>query len=79
MKERYCAVIIGILFVFIGVAGFIPGFNILPSGAKPNIPIDAPSIKIEPGYGYVFGLFPTNLLHNAVHIAVGVLGINCSS
>jgi hypothetical protein len=30
---------------------------------------------INTGYGYLFGLFPTNLLHNIVHLAVGVWGI----
>lgn len=79
MKERYCAIVIGILFLLIGVAGFIPGFNVLPVGAEPNIPLHAPSINMDAGYGYVFGLFPTNLLHNAIHIAVGVLGIASAS
>ncbi len=79
MKERYCAIVIGILFLLVGVAGFIPGFNVLPVGAEPNIPLNAPSINIDAGYGYVFGIFPTNFLHNAIHIAVGVLGIASAS
>jgi Domain of unknown function (DUF4383) len=79
MKERNCALIIGILFLLVGIAGFIPGFNVLPVGSEPNIPVNAPSITIDSGYGSVFGLFPTNLLHNAVHIAVGILGIAAAS
>jgi Domain of unknown function (DUF4383) len=79
MKERYCALIIGIVFLLVGIAGFIPGFNVLPVGSHPNIPMNAPSITIDSGYGSVFGLFPTNLLHNAIHIAVGVLGIASAS
>jgi hypothetical protein len=30
---------------------------------------------INIGYGYLFGLFPTNLVHNLVHLAVGFWGI----
>lgn len=29
----------------------------------------------EPGFGYIFGLFPTNYFHNAIGILVGVWGI----
>jgi hypothetical protein len=34
-----------------------------------------PNLTFSDGYGYLFGLFPTNYLHNAVRIAVGILGI----
>ena len=27
------------------------------------------------GYGYLLGLFPINLLHNLVHLAIGVWGV----
>ena len=75
MKERYCALSLGILFLLIGIAGFIPSIVSLPTGAAPNIPLDAPSITFDESFGNLFGLFATNYLHNAVHIAVGVLGI----
>lgn len=74
MAERYCALFIGIIFVLIGVAGFVPGFVSLPSTGEP-IPIDAAPSIYSAGFGYLFGLFPTNLLHNIVHIIVGSLGI----
>lgn len=72
--ERSVALVLGILFLLVGIAGFIPGFTTLPAGA-PNIAVDAPRLSLDAGYGYVFGLFATNALHNAVHIVVGVLGI----
>ena len=74
MAERYCALIIGILFVVIGVAGFLPGFVSLPPTGAP-IPVDASANIYSAGFGYLFGLFPTNLLHNIVHVVVGSLGI----
>src|SRR3712207_6163633 len=74
MAERYCALIIGILFAVIGLAGFLPGFVSLPPTAPP-ISVDASPNIYAAGFGYLFGLFPTNLLHNIVHVVVGSLGI----
>lgn len=74
MAQRYCALIIGILFAVIGVAGFLPGLvSLAPTGAP--VPVDAAPDIYSAGFGYLFGLFPTNLLHNIVHIVVGALGI----
>jgi len=74
MAERYCALIIGIIFAVIGVAGFIPGLVSLPPTGS-AIPVDAAPNIYSAGFGYLFGLFPTNVLHNIVHIIVGSLGI----
>ncbi|MBF2029912.1 MAG: DUF4383 domain-containing protein [Oscillatoriales cyanobacterium C42_A2020_001] len=73
MQVRYSALIIGLLFLILGIAGFVPMFVSIPNSSI-AAPIDAPNI-LNTGYGYLLGLFPTNYLHNAVHIAVGVLGI----
>lgn len=61
---RYAAISLGLLFLLLGLAGFVPAFV-------------APSINYtaEPGFGYLFGLFPTNYFHNAIGILVGVWGI----
>ena len=72
--ERAFALIVGILFLFLGIAGFIPGFISIPE-VTANAPLDVPNLMFTDGYGNVLGLFPTNYLHNAVHIAVGILGI----
>jgi hypothetical protein len=74
MGQRYCALIIGILFAVIGLAGFVPGLvSLPPTGAA--IPVDTSPNIYSAGFGYLFGLFPTNLLHNIVHIVVGSVGI----
>lgn len=67
IEERYCALTMGILFLVAGIAGFIP--------ACVSTPIDVPDLKFSDGYGYLFGLFPINSLHNALHLTVGVIGI----
>ncbi len=72
--ERAVAFILGTVFLGVGIAGFIPGFISMP-GDAPVIGVYVPRLLFSDGYGHVFGLFPTNFLHNAIHIVVGVLGI----
>lgn len=64
MPIRYCALGLGILFLLLGLAGFLPNLTSGPEVAFPG-----------PGYGYVLGLFPTNYFHNAIGILVGLWGI----
>jgi hypothetical protein len=67
MRIRYFALVIGILFMLLGILGFIPGLL--------SLPVSAPLLKVSTGYGYLFGLFPVNILHNLIHLAIGVWGI----
>src|SRR5262245_35085444 len=68
MNSRNFAMFLGVIFVFIGIAGFIPGLNHMHSGSA--------HLTVEgPGTGYLLGLFHVNVLHNAVHILFGVMGI----
>jgi hypothetical protein len=61
---RYTALSLGLLFLLLGLAGFLPAF-VAP----------AANATATPGFGYLFGLFPTNYFHNAIGILVGVWGI----
>ena len=70
---QYFALITGIIYVLIGVMGFIPGFV-----KEPIATPDMAGLAYTPGYGYLLGLFPINLLHNVVHLLVGILGIVAS-
>jgi hypothetical protein len=72
MGVRNFALFSGIFFMIIGIAGFIPQLV-----SPPPTELDSP-LWIDIGYGYLFGLLPTNLLHNLVHIAVGAWGFNAS-
>ncbi|WP_035139951.1 DUF4383 domain-containing protein [Fischerella sp. PCC 9605] len=67
MRIRYFALVVGIFFLLVGILGFVPGLLSLPKSA--------PAIQVNTGYGYLFGIFPINYLHNVVHLVVGVLGI----
>jgi hypothetical protein len=75
MQVRFVALALGILFLLLGLAGFVPALMLIPGGATPDAPLNVPNLTFSDGYGYLFGLFPTNYLHNAVRIAVGILGI----
>jgi len=51
----------GAVFIVVGVLGFT-----VPDGMQMGDPATAPKL---------LGLFPVNLLHNVVHIAIGVWGL----
>ena len=73
--QRNCALALGVIFLLLGIAGFIPAFTSLPSETfDSGIPLDADGIYSK-GFSLLFGAFPTNFIHNLVHVSVGVLGI----
>ena len=65
MTRRF-ALVVGIIYLVIGIAGFIPG---LVQGQ------DYPDLAVDNGSGALLGLFPVNVVHHLVHLLVGVLGI----
>ena len=67
MKIRYFALAFGIVFLLVGIAGFIPALL-----TPPEAPRD---LAIEAGHGLLFGLFPVNVVHNLIHIAFGIWGL----
>jgi hypothetical protein len=64
-SERLCALILGSIFLLVGIAGFLPGFMSFP-GDAPVTEVVVPRLISPDGYGHVFGIFPTNFVHNAV-------------
>jgi len=69
MTTRYFALTIGLLYVLLAVLGFFP-----PVVSAP--PVDAPPVAAHTGYGdLLLGIFPVNVLHNVVHLAVGIWGL----
>jgi Domain of unknown function (DUF4383) len=68
MRTVTFALIIGIAYLAAGVLGLIPALLVPP-------PADAPPTSFAVLYGYLLGLFPVNVLHTAVHFAIGVWGL----
>ena len=67
---RTFALVFGIIYVAVGILGFIPGLNAHHT--------DLPPIAVDSFYGRLMGLFPVNILHNIVHIAIGLWGLLAS-
>ncbi len=68
MKTSTFALIFGLAYLAAGILGLVPATLTPP-------PIDAPPTTFAVMYGYLLGLFPVNILHTAVHLAIGVWGI----
>ena len=71
MTPRNFALIIGIAYLVAGVLGFVPAL------LRPA-PESAPHVGVTAFYGYLLGLFAVNLLHDAVHLAIGAWGISAA-
>lgn len=61
------ALVLGAVFLTVGVLGFVPGLVSAPGSG--------PALSVDAFHGRLLGLFPVNLLHNLVHLGVGLLGI----
>ncbi len=68
MALQPVALVYGVAFLLVGIAGFIPGL-LAPA------PAGAPPLAVPQGHGMLFGIFPVNLLHNLVHLVFGLWGI----
>ncbi len=64
---RKFALVFGILYVVAGVLGFVPA--LAPHQAA------GPHPTVETAHGHLLGLFPVNVLHNLVHVLIGVWGL----
>lgn len=61
------ALVYGLVFLLVGVLGFVPGLLTAPHGTH--------EVAVTGFYGHLLGLFPVNWLHNLVHLAFGAWGI----
>jgi hypothetical protein len=62
------ALVFGIVYTIVGLLGFVPGLLQPP-------PADARPLAVGTAYGYLLGVFPVNVLHDIVHLGLGVLGV----
>ncbi len=66
MNTRTFALVAGIIYLLVGVAGFIPAL-----GDERN----SPDLTVDSLYFDLLWLFPVNILHNLVHLLIGALGV----
>lgn len=69
MSTRTFAMIFGIVFVLVGIGGFVPQLV---------HPAEGGALAMDSGHGLLFGLFPVNTLHNIVHLLFGLWGLAAS-
>ena len=69
MDARRFALAAGVVYILVGVAGFVPGLG--TDRRTPDLAVDAL-------YFNLLGLFPVNVLHSLVHLAIGVAGVAAS-
>ncbi len=69
MNAPRLALFFGLLFLAVGLLALLPTL-------APLAPFDAPVVvSLDPHYRLLFGLFPVNLAHDALHVLVGVFGL----
>ena len=68
MNTRRFALVLGIVYLAVGIMGFIPGLVSHPHPGDPGL-------NVNHNHGRLLGIFPINTLHNIVHILVGVWGL----
>src|SRR3954464_11298540 len=68
MKTSTFALIFGMAYLAAGLLGLIPATLTPP-------PIDAPPTTFAFLYGYLLGLFPVNIVHSLVPMALGGWGL----
>lgn len=66
MRTQTFARVYGIVFLVVGIGGFIPGVT------RPH---QHPDLAVTAWSGLELGLFPVNVLHNLVHILFGAWGL----
>jgi hypothetical protein len=71
MNVRNFALVLGVIYLIVGVLGFIPG-------PLRDPPANAADLTVATSYGYLFGLFPVNVLHNLFHIVIGIWGVSAA-
>jgi hypothetical protein len=72
MNTTAFALVFGILYTLVGIMGLFPAALTPP-------PPDAPQTSFTVLYGYLLGLFPVNLAHSVVHLAIGIAGLASAS
>lgn len=69
MTLQTFAKIFGIVFLLVGLSGFIPGLT------TPHTHPGTNDVMVDAGLGAALGLFPVNVLHNLVHTLFGIWGL----
>ncbi len=67
MVTKRFALIAGLVYLLIGIAGFFPALLSAPDATQ--------HLSLHTLHGKLFGLFPVNVAHTIVHLAIGAWGL----
>ena len=68
MNARRFALIFGIIYTIVGIAGFLPPLLQAPE-------VGSPAVTVDSLYGRLLGIFPVNILHTLFHLGTGLWGL----
>lgn len=71
MSVRRFAMVMGVIFLLVGVLGFVPPLLTQPAAHEGH----AMPLRVNAFEGYLLGLFHVNILHSLVHVLFGVMGV----
>lgn len=63
---RTFALVAGAVYLLVGILGFFPALL---------SPYTGPDLAVDTLHGRLLGLFPVNVVHSIVHLAIGVWGL----
>ena len=69
-SAQYFALVIGIIYFVLGVAGLLP--NALETAEAANLTVDP---DVVPSFGYLFGILPVNNLSSSINLLIGLAGV----
>lgn len=67
MSTKRFAMIAGIVYLLVGIAGFFPALLTAPDPTR--------NVTLNVLHGNLLGLFPVNIAHTLVHLAIGAWGV----
>lgn len=71
MQTRLFSLFLGVVYIVVGIAGFIPALYTSPAA-------NAPHLSVTASYGYLLSLFPVNAVHDVLHLLIGLAGVAAS-
>jgi len=68
LSTRLFVLVFGVVYIILGVLGFIPALGSAPAAS-------APHVAVTNNWMDLFGFLPTNLIENIAYIVLGVFGV----
>ncbi|MGD1865233.1 MAG: DUF4383 domain-containing protein [Phormidesmis sp.] len=71
MSVRYFSLIVGLVYLALGISGVLPNF-VEPIEVAPRLMAE---VGVTDGLGYLYGLFPVNTFESMIYMVIGMGGL----